>query len=233
MTGKDEGATILAGLRVALAPHGLIPRGGFLVRAKDGIPAFADGRAARSLVLIGHGGGDFWPAFAPFATGEDPHPLDSWSRRILDPLAQALGGVALYPFGGPPHWPFQLWARRAEAVYPSPLQILIHPEFGLWHAYRGAIALTERIEFPPRADRPSPCESCAEKPCLTACPVGAIRPTDFRADICRAHALAPEGAECRDRGCLARRACPIGRDYRYGPAQQAFHMRAFLQPRPR
>jgi hypothetical protein len=28
-------------------------------------------------------------------------------------------------------------------------------------------------------------------------------------------------------GCRARRACPVGRDYRYAPDQAAFHMRPF------
>jgi hypothetical protein len=34
--------------------------------------------------------------------------------------------------------------------------------------------------------------------------------------------------------CLARHACPVGRDYRYAPAQARFHMQSFLrnhQPR--
>jgi hypothetical protein len=29
-------------------------------------------------------------------------------------------------------------------------------------------------------------------------------------------------------GCLARRACPVGREYAYDPAQARFHMQAFL-----
>ena len=41
---------------------------------------------------------------------------------------------ALFPFGGPPHFPFQQWARRAEPVHPSPIGLLIHPIYGLWHS---------------------------------------------------------------------------------------------------
>ena len=37
---------------------------------------------------------------------------------------------------------------RAEAVAPSPLGILIHPDYGLWHAYRGALAFAERLALP-------------------------------------------------------------------------------------
>jgi hypothetical protein len=32
-----------------------------------------------------------------------------------------------------------------------------------------------------------------------------------------------------DIGCLARHACPIGRGYRYAPAQARFHMLSFLR----
>jgi hypothetical protein len=33
--------------------------------------------------------------------------------------------------------------------------------------------------------------------------------------------------DCMERGCRARLACPVGRDYRYVPAQARFHMTAF------
>jgi hypothetical protein len=45
---------------------------------------------------------------------------------------------------------------------------------------------------------------------------------------CVGHLETPAGAECMAEGCRARRACPVGTDYRYEPAQAAFHMRAFL-----
>src|SRR5271166_4757675 len=82
------------------------------------------------------------------------------------------GGV--YLFGGPPHFPFQQWVRRAEPVHPSPLGLLIHPIYGLWHSYRGALAFPEALDVPALEVAPSPCDSCAEKPCLGACPVGAF-----------------------------------------------------------
>ncbi len=39
--------------------------------------------------------------FVPLAADTVPHPLDRWSRAIGDALAQEIGGLALYPFGGP------------------------------------------------------------------------------------------------------------------------------------
>jgi hypothetical protein len=43
------------------------------------------------------------------------------------------------------------------------------------------------------------------------------------------HLRAPEGAECRDQGCRARNACPVGTAYRYPAEVQAFHMAKFVR----
>jgi hypothetical protein len=48
---------------------------------------------------------------------------------------------------------------------------------------------------------------------------------------CRRQVASVEGAECRTRGCLARRACPIGHSEAYPPDEMAFHMAAFLAAR--
>jgi hypothetical protein len=135
--------------------------------------------------------------------------------------------MPLFPFDGPPFLPFQRWAQKAEPVHPSPLGILIHPDWGLWHAYRGALAFAERIDLPLPDRRSSPCESCAGKPCLTACPVGAFTSAAYDVPTCVTHISAPAGAECIT-GCLARRACPVGLGYHHIAEQARFHQRAFL-----
>jgi len=43
---------------------------------------------------------------------------------------------------------------------------------------------------------------------------------------CRTH-LSSSGNACMEAGCLARRACPVGSRFHYGPLQTRFHMRAF------
>jgi hypothetical protein len=211
--------------------HGLALRGGFHPEAADGVPALADGRAPGTVLLVGNIGGGLWPAFssAPeFADGA-PHPLDRWTRRVLERIAATLAATALFPFGGPPYLPFQRWAMRAEPVAPSPVGILIHPDFGLWHAYRGALAFAARLPLPPVDARVRPCDSCAGQPCLSACPVGAFMPAGYDVPRCVGHLERPAGSSCMSGGCLARRACPVGREYIYDHAQAAFHMTAFLQ----
>ncbi len=220
----------LAVVEAAVRARGLAPRGAFVCAAGDEVPAQPDGRESRTLVLIGNLGGDFWPVFQASSEARDgrPDPLNRWSQRVIDELAAAFGGLALYPFGGPPYRPFQRWAQRAEAVFVSPLGLLVHPDYGLWHAYRGAIALAQALALPPRDPRPSPCESCVDKPCLSCCPVAAFGPAGYDVPACTGHIVTAAGADCLDLGCRARRACPLGRAYHYPAAQARFHMEAFL-----
>jgi hypothetical protein len=195
------------------------------------VPPFPDGTPVGTLILAGLIGSAQWPGFAASREARDgaPDSLDRWSRRLIDGLAAELGAAALYPFGGPPYHPFQRWARRAEPVHPSPLGMLIHPDWGLWHSYRGALAFRERLAMLPPDTRPSPCLACAAKPCLSACPVDAFTLAGYDVPACVAHIAAPAGRDCLEEGCRARRACPIGVRHRYDAAQAGFHMRAFLR----
>jgi ferredoxin len=121
--------------------------------------------------------------------------------------------------------------RRAEPVHVSPLGMLIHPDWGLWHSYRGALAFREPLDLPPPDVRPSPCDACATKPCLSTCPVGAFTTSGYDTAACVAHISTPAGRDCIDEGCRARRACPVGVAHRLLPEQAAHHMRAFLAAR--
>ena len=213
--------------RLAVA-HGLHLRGGFHPMDGDGVPVLLDGRMPATLLLIGNVGGSLWPAFSQSVEAGDgaPDPLNRWTERVIGAIARAAGAEPLYPFGGAPYLPFQRWAMRAEPVAPSPLGILIHPDYGLWHAYRGALAFAERLVLPPRVERPRPCDSCAGRPCLSACPVGAFTGQGYDVPACLTHIASP-GRVCMAAGCLARRACPVGTTYGYGEAQARFHMSAF------
>lgn len=215
--------------------EGLASRGAFHVVADDAVPSFDDSAPAKTLVLVGNAGPGMWAVFAASDEAGDgaPGALDRWSRRVVLRLAHTLRGAAHFPFGGPPYMPFIRWAQRAGPVYPSPIGPLVHPDFGLWHAYRGAIAFRERLDLPPRDDRASPCESCAERPCLSSCPVGAFSANGYDVDGCVAHIEKPAGARCLTEGCLARHACPVGRRTAYDAPQAAFHMGAFLDARRR
>lgn len=201
--------------------------GGFLPEPSDAVPDIDDGTAPGCLVLVGNAGPSMWQAFR----AAHPHggtTLDDWTRTSIDPIAVRLGARALYPFDGPPYHPFQRWAWRTGAVFPSPLKVAIHPVYGLWHAFRAALLFAGPVAGLSPAGAASPCESCAERPCLATCPVGAFDGTGYDVPACRTHVAAPDGDACLNGGCLARHACPVGQDYAYAPEQARFHMQAFL-----
>jgi hypothetical protein len=189
-----------------------------------------------TVVLLGFTGSDQWSTFQDSSEAQDglPHPLDRWSQRVIGALASELGAADFYPSGSPSSpLPFQRLARRCEPVHPSPIGLLIHETYGLWHAYRGGLCLHERIPLPPSPQPSSapgsPCERCPDRPCLSACPVHAFKNGSFDLDACVNHVLSAAGADCRNNGCLARRACPVGPQFRYAPPQARFHMSAFLR----
>lgn len=212
--------------RAALAA-GLATLGAVRVLPEHGAP---EGVAAILLLGLSHEG---WDAFAasPEAADGAPDPLDRWSLRVVGDLGEALGAEALFPFGGPPYQPFMRWAAASGRMGPSPLGMSIHDEHGLWMSFRGALGFAALEEMADAPVAPRPCDGCASTPCLKACPVDAFDGTAYHVDRCAAHVASPEGAACRRRGCLARRACWVGQDRVPGPARAAFHMEAFLRAR--
>jgi len=227
--GPNENACVeFSEISDAVAVAGLICRGGFHPRPDDLVPG-----AAGTVVLVGNAGPEMWRAFTAQVPSEcregRPDPLDTWTRRTLTEISRTLGAKPLFPFDGPPFLPFSRWAKRTEPVFTSPVGPLIHPEFGLWHAYRGALAFAEVMTLPPTEKAASPCDQCPDKPCLHTCPVGALRDGEYDVGACVGHISAPAGIDCMMLHCRARRACPVGRRYQYEPDQSTLHMRGFLR----
>jgi hypothetical protein len=231
---------IMHKLASLLEASSLSCRGGFHPSAEDAMPPLSNGGVVGTVVLIGNIGPQMWHSFrhSPEKLDENldtnANPLDRWTKRILEDVILKVDGFgpveALYPFGGPPYLPFQRWAQRAEPVHPSPTGPLIHPTYGLWHAYRGAFVFEQRLELPPTECAQSPCDSCGDRPCLNACPVNAFDGTSYDVPACTAHMLHdPAGETCQTSGCLARHACPVGKEYTYEPSQSEFHTGAFLR----
>lgn len=255
--------TTISELTQLAARDGLVLRGGFRVVADDAVPPVADGVAAVALVLLGNVGDSLWAKFSqsPEYRDQEPHPLDRWSTRLGTRLATRLNGRALFPFitTGPPYLPFTRWAMRAEALQASRLGMLIHPHYGLWHAYRFALALpyapvdlpsaqidSEAKDLPtlpvdPVAstvtDTDAPpatdiCARCTTKPCLTACPVQAFTTPAaklYDTPRCFQWLHANPTTDCHTRGCLARLACPQGPEFRYHSHQARLHFIAFYR----
>jgi len=220
-TGDTEtGNAVAPALIEVLEPHGLILRGGFALEPADGL-------GEGTLVMVGNAGGAMWTAFEG-QRRDEPNPLDGWTKRTIDRLAQRFGARAIYPFDRP-HPPFQRWAKRAEGLAPSPLGLLIHPRFGLWHAYRAALIFPQAPDgfAATQAAVDNPCDACLERPCLSACPVDAFSTNGYDVPACASYLASPSGQRCRNAGCAARTACPAGAEFRYPDDQVRFHMAAF------
>lgn len=184
---------------------------------------------AAFMILIGNAGPEM---FRRFARERDPARdlMDDWTRATVDRMATDLDARAVYPFDTPP-LPFLTWARKAGAGHISPLGLNIHPDPGLWHAYRAALLFPVAFDLPRKPVGAHPCESCEGKPCLSTCPASAFDGATYDVAACGQHVLSPRGERCMTGGCLARLACPVGRRYVYEPAQLQFHMRAFAEAR--
>ncbi|WP_157846031.1 hypothetical protein [Kiloniella litopenaei] len=218
-------------------------RGVFHPEPEDQVPDLSSDQPTQSVIMVGNvGSGDFWNAYKQSDEFLDAvsDPMDSWTKRIVAPIAAKAQGEVLFPSDGPPYYPFQKWASRAEVLFPSPIGLFISPEWGTWHALRAAILLPVKIEIPhavsedPGSCLTSPCLDCKDQPCLKTCPADAFsieQGYDYLA--CARHVASDEGVSCSSAGCLARRVCPIGQEYTLCSEHAAFHMSAFIGERKR
>ncbi len=196
--------------------------GAFHAGPDDGVP-----EGTETLVLLGPDEPGFWDHVRRGPEFQDGRadPLDRWSRRVISEMARELDAVALFPFGGPPYRPFVAWALRSGRAWQSPVSLLVHDRAGLMVSYRGALAFPVRLDLPPVP--PRPCDTCEGRPCLTACPAGALTDTGYDLAACHGYLDTGPGRGCMDGGCAVRLACPVARRYGRDPAQSAFHMKAF------
>ena len=230
-----------------LRMHGLACLARCIPAQGEALPALPAGIQAGAVWLVGTQGSAFWPYFSASVQFHDglPDPLDRWSRALGDALAAGNQGVAIYPFDGPPYYDFQRLAMRSGQVENSPVLVQIHPQYGLWHAYRfalvlppayaqaGLVAEPQGLVAKDTAAVPQPdpgiCARCDGQPCLRACPVQAFDAGKYHWETCVSHLHSGQGHACLESACLARHACPVGPEYRYLPDHAAFHMRAFVQ----
>lgn len=222
LSSREEHPQSRAGEIESLA-RSLFEKSGLLVfgwfQADDKLPG----------LLIGDAGGSHWPAFSASSEYGDGQKdaLNRWTVAVCEPIARELRAEPRFPFGDV-IYPFQKWAGQATGAKASPLGLTIHPDFGLWWAFRAALIFDLDLVVPGKGNVEHPCDSCLEKPCLGACPVNAISPAGYDVPACKSFLNNCAGHDCMTGGCLARRACPVGRDKIYSQAQRAFLMQAFV-----
>jgi hypothetical protein len=209
-----------------LRARGLELLGSFSL-ARDERPFPDRVRQPRALALVGNAGSAIWPLFDTARRACPGLTLDRWTEDVIGRIAADLGLEVVYPFKGPPYHPFIQWAKRTGSLFSSPIGMTIHPDYGLWLAFRAALLLDRPLDAAPAAAC-HPCETCEERPCLAACPVGAFAEAGYDFAACLDHVATPANA-CRTGGCLARVACPVGRQHRYVRPHAGFHMEQLLK----
>ena len=152
-----------------------------------------------------------WPVFTA-ARAADPalaaaaHPLELYTERVIDRVANSLAGARVYYSHRTYDGAFLALQRLAVAAgigTLSPTNLVIHPVYGPWFALRAVIACAG--EPPPR--------TAAARACTC----------DERCGDAYRNALVVDGPG-RWRAWLAvRDACTAGRDHRYSEEQIAYH----------
>jgi epoxyqueuosine reductase QueG len=132
----------------------------------------------------------------------------------------------LYPGSIP--IPLQQLGALAGWHHRSPLGLGVHERYGPWFGYRAAVLIDTVLPATSAAKGQSPCERCADKPCIAVCPAKALSesaPPDVGA--CADYRLA-QGSPCALQ-CTARLACPVGGKHRYEDTQLRYYYGRSLQ----
>ena len=186
--------------------------------------------AYKQLILIGHGGRQMWEAVQASSFAGSAEPIDSFSIDAVNRWFSK-----------------QLPNRRFETIYPesqqviplqrlgelagwhndSPFRIGINEQWGSWFAYRAVVLSNSDLQPTSKMGGPSPCDSCIEKPCITACPADALSGKDTSLRNCISYRM-EGGSTCRDR-CFSRIACPVASEHRYTMAQLNYHYTRSMQ----
>jgi hypothetical protein len=172
----------------------------------------------RQLILFGHAGRRLWECVQ--AEGiHSAHPIDDYSVRTVErwralalPQARSRG-----VFPGTQRIGLQRLGAIAGWHRAAPFMVGIDSVWGSWFAYRVAILTDTAIPASAPVDNGYPCDSCVDKPCITACPARALFSGSLNLSACNAGRLAPDST-C-SLGCLARSACPVGAEHRYEESQ--------------
>lgn len=243
MASPSSEALTVDSIAAAVAPFGLNLIGVASVASYDAGVAPQGGLARRlpgaeTVVVVGSGGGAFWDAYRRFCAMHPEHerrpdPLDDFTREVVDaacaPLTRHELVRILYPFGfAADGVSFTRLARLAGLGRESLVGVLVHPVYGPWIALRAALLVAQRLEAPRPADGFDPCPTCAERPCIAACPGDAVAAGGWSVPRCATHRARPDDP-CAVR-CHARAACVLGPEHRYPDDALAYHQRCAREP---
>lgn len=155
-------------------------------------------------------------ALAVDAVAADP--IDAYTvacvRRFFASQAPGVAYRILYP--GVPSVGLQALGQLAGWHHAAPFMVGIDPQWGSWFAYRALIVAASDFPLSAPQTHAHPCAACSVPVCRTACPAAALQ-ASFDLAACTDFRLQP-ASPCAT-NCLARRACPLGRQHAYDESQ--------------
>ena len=236
MDSPNERGTFVAQTKLFIsAGHEWLGKQGFNLRAVLDVRVFPPGLARawckakvnvgpfEKLVLLGMGGSGLWERIRQENCPETELFDSASEKAVLEVCSRFWGGAKprlLYP--GSALIPLQKLGRWAGWASSSPLGMDISPRYGPWFAYRAAFLVDAPLECTKTLTATSPCDHCESKPCIQACPVGAVtRDQTIAMSLCLPQRLAdPRGCGV---SCRSRLACPVGEKWRYPKQQIRYH----------
>jgi len=182
----------------------------------------------RQLILIGNGGRKLWATIkAEGIVSTDP--VDDFSVRRVEAwfAAQAAGTRHEIVYPGKRAVGLQSLGELAGWHFAAPFMVGINAQWGSWFAYRVVLLADTDFELTAPEAGVSPCASCAEKPCVDACPGHAM--ADGRFDLQSCVGYRKQAASACRASCIARLACPVRSEHRYSGEQIRHHYTASME----
>jgi hypothetical protein len=192
---------------------------------KAHLPEFAGNY--RQLLIFASAGRSLWPQVDKHSR---PDPIDHYAETLLQEFLLANNCTRfeiLYP-SGDDVIDLRALGRIVGWHADSCLGIGIHREYGTWFAYRAVVVADTDLPLTESATARMMCESCTAKPCINACPAGAVSAdAPFDLDACGNERLREE-SPCATK-CQARLACPVGQAHQYSEEQITYHYERSLE----
>jgi len=177
------------------------------------------------LILIAHAGTQLWRSLNSNVAdvSEKANPIDTYTIDVVQRFLKTEHPSAAYEivYPGTDTVSLQELGKLAAWHHASPFMVGINAHVGSWFAYRALVLANTDLAVTTALVSESPCVTCEDSPCISACPAHALDDGKFHLEKCLSYRQQSDSL-CANT-CLARCACPVGSEHRYSDAQMQFH----------
>ena len=215
----DAGINLQAVFELNVLPESQLSS---LTDAVDDISQFSH------LLLLAHAGKNFWQQMKNWCQQNKERqsltdPVDDYAQFKVEKFLQQQPSIKHFQLVYPSsiHLNLQAFGKLAGWHFDSPLRVGINHKWGTWFAYRAAVLFAGELQSSQQSQLKPVCSSCMTQACVSACPAKAISLEEYNIQAC-IHFRLTENSPCRDQ-CLARLACPVGKQHQYSKQQVNYH----------